>query len=110
MKQALFLTDKRIVELEQKLLDLKRQGFYAEADEKALFSTQAEFRTLFHSVDVDLVKEKTGAVSVQLDQIDRNMEAAARELGFRRNFSAFLLLMFSGMGVGIFLLSIEKRE
>ncbi len=110
MKQALFLTEKRISELGQGLLELKRQGFYAEADEKALFSTQAEFRTLFHSVDVNLVKEKTGEVSSKLDQIDRHVKAAVRELGFRRNFSAFLLLMFAGMGVGIFLLSSKKED
>ena len=110
MKQALFLTEKRITELEQALLNLKRQGFYAEADEKALFSTQAEFRTLFHTVDVDLVKEKTGVVSANLDKIEQNVRAAVWELGFRRNFSAFLLLMFACMGAGIFLLSWKKGD
>jgi nitrate/TMAO reductase-like tetraheme cytochrome c subunit len=108
MKQALFLTEKRISELGQGLAELKRQGFYSEADEKALFSTQAEFRTLFHTVDVNLVKEKTGEVSAELDRIDRSMQAAFLELGFRRNFSAFLLLMFTGLGAGIFLLSWKK--
>ena len=57
MKQALFLTEKKIAELGQSLNDLKREGFIAEADEKALFGTQAEFRALFHTVDVNLVKE-----------------------------------------------------
>jgi nitrate/TMAO reductase-like tetraheme cytochrome c subunit len=110
MKQALFLTEKRIAELGQGLQDLKREGFYAEDDEKALFSTQAEFRTLFHTVDVNLVKEKTGEVSAKLDQIDRDVKSAFRELRFRKNFSAFLLLTFSGMGIGIFLLSWLKEE
>lgn len=110
MKQALFLTEKRIAEIGRQLQDLKRQGFYAEADEKALFSTQAEFRTLFHTVDVNLVKEKTGTVSVRLDQIEHNVRAAIRELGIRKFFSAFLLLMFSGMGISIFLLSRKKDE
>ncbi len=105
MKQALFLTEKRIGELGEGLQELKRQGFYADADEKALFSTQAEFRTLFHTVDVNLVKEKTGEVSAGLDRIDNSIHAAFRELAFRRNFSAFLFLMFAGTGICIFLLS-----
>jgi nitrate/TMAO reductase-like tetraheme cytochrome c subunit len=110
MKQALFLTEKRISDLGQGLQELKRQGFYADTDEKALFSTQAEFRTLFHTVDIDLVKEKTGEVSAGLDRIEGNIQADFRELGFRRNFSAFLLLMFTGLGVGIFLLSWKKKD
>jgi hypothetical protein len=110
MKQALFLTEKRISELEQGLFDLKRRGFFAEAEEKSLFSAQAEFRTLFHTVDVNLVKEKTGAVSARLDQIDHTVQNAVRELAFRRNFSAFLLLLFAGLGIVIFLISLRKEE
>jgi nitrate/TMAO reductase-like tetraheme cytochrome c subunit len=110
MKQALFLTEKRIGEIGQRLQELRRQGFHAEADEKSLFNAQAEFRTLFHTEDVHLVKEKTGEVNAGIDKIDLNVKAAVQELSFRRNFSAFLLLMFAGMGVGIFLLSWKKEE
>ena len=110
MKQALFLTEKKIAELGQSLQDLKREGFYAEADEKGLFSAQAEFRTLFHTVDVTLVKERTEGVTTKLDQIDKNVQAADRELGFRKNFSAFLMLAFSGMGLVIFLLTKTKED
>lgn len=110
MKQALFLTEKKIAELGQGLQDLRREGFYAEADEKGLFSTQAEFRTLFHTVDVHLVKERTAGVTAKLDQIEKNVRAANRELGFRKNFSAFLMLAFSGMGIVIFLLTKTKED
>jgi nitrate/TMAO reductase-like tetraheme cytochrome c subunit len=110
MKQALFLTEKKISELERNLKDLKNQGFYAESEEKALFSTQAEFRTLFHTVDVDLVKEKTDGVSIKLESIDNYLQAGFRELGFRKNFAAFFMLTFLGMGVVIFMLSWGKKE
>jgi len=110
MKQALFLTEKKITELGQGLQDLKREGFYAEADEKGLFSTQAEFRTLFHTVDVNLVKERTEGVTTKLDQLEKNVEAANRELNFRKNFSAFLMLAFSGMGIVIFLLTKTRED
>lgn len=110
MKQALLLTEKKITELGQGLQDLRREGFYAEADEKGLFSTQAEFRTLFHTVDVHLVKERTAGVMAKLDQLEKNVQAANRELGFRKNFSAFLMLAFSGMGIVIFLLTKTKEN
>ena len=60
MKAALFVTEKRIAQLEQRLQDLKREGIYPVTDERNLFSTQAEFRALFHTVDVNFVKEQDG--------------------------------------------------
>jgi nitrate/TMAO reductase-like tetraheme cytochrome c subunit len=108
MKQALFLTEKKIAQLEKGLLELKREGVYPETDEKSLFSTQAEFRTLFHTVDVNLVKDRTGEFTARLDQIDINIQATYRELKFSKNFAAFLMLAFGGMGVVIFVMTRSK--
>jgi hypothetical protein len=105
MKQALFLTEKKIEELDLKLQGLKREGIVPEADEKNLFSTQAEFRALFHAVDVNLVKNRTDEFTAKLEQIDKNIQATYQELRSRKNLSAFLMLSFSGMGVVIFLIS-----
>jgi len=111
MKVALFLVEKRISQLEQRLQELKREGIYPEADVKSLFSTQAEFRTLFHTVDVNLLRNRTDEFTSRLDRIDKNIEATYRELRFRKNFSAFFMLAFAGMGVMIFLLTQnEKKE
>jgi nitrate/TMAO reductase-like tetraheme cytochrome c subunit len=109
MKQALFLTENKIEELEKNLEDLKREGIYPVTDERNLFSTQAEFRALFHTVDVNLVKDRTDGFTARLNQIDSNIQATNRELKFRKNFSAFLMLAFAGMGVAIFLLSQTKE-
>lgn len=108
MKQALFLTEKRIEQLEKRLQELKREGIYPEADEKNLFSTQAEFRALFHTVDVNLVKNRTDEFTTKLDLIDKNVKATFQELRFRKNFSAILMLSFSCMGIVIFLMSRRK--
>jgi hypothetical protein len=108
MKQALFLTEKKIAQLEKSLQELKREGVYPEADEKSLFSTQAEFRTLFHTVDVNLVKDRTGEFTARLDQIDKNIQATYRGLKFSKNFAAFLMLTFGGMGVVIFVMTRTK--
>ena len=109
MKQALFMTETRIEGLENNLKDLKREGIYPVTDERDLFSTQAEFRALFHTVDVKLVKDRTDEFTTRLDKIDNNIQATNRELKFRKNFSAFLMLAFAGMGIVIFLLNQTKE-
>jgi len=99
MKQALFLTEKKFNELEQNIQALKQRGIYTAQEEKSLFSIMAEFRTLFHTVDVNLVTQQTDAFGGRLDQIAAHVEAMRRELASRRNFAGFLLLCFAGMGV-----------
>jgi len=61
MKQALFLTEKKIAELSQGLLNLRKEGVYIDDERMNLFSIQAEFRALFHSVDV--IWSRTGPMS-----------------------------------------------
>jgi nitrate/TMAO reductase-like tetraheme cytochrome c subunit len=104
MKQALFLTEKKIDELEADLLRLKREGVFVDDDAKNLFSTQAEFRALFHSVDVNLVKDRTNEFSNKLAAEERKIQDTFKELRFRRNFSAFILLIFAGMGTTLYLI------
>lgn len=110
MKQAIFLTELKIDHLENNLQELQREGIFVEENAKSLFSTQAEFRTLFHTVDVTLVKDRTEEITAKLDQIDKNIQDTFRELSFRKNFSAFLMLTFSGMGIVIFLLTKKKND
>jgi len=110
MKQALFLTEKKFAALTKRLQELKRAGIYADAEEKSLFNIQAEFRILFHTEDVNLVKERTDDVTAKLDQLDNDIKAMFRELTFRKNFSAFLMLAFSGMGLIILVLSRRNED
>jgi len=110
MKQALFLTEKKIEDLGNSLEELKHEGIYPDADIKSLFSTQAEFRALFHTVDVKLVTDRTGEFTAKLDGIDHHIQATYRSLKFRKNFSAFLMLAFAGMGVVIFMLTKSKDD
>jgi formate-dependent nitrite reductase cytochrome c552 subunit len=105
MKQALFLTEKKIRDVEGGLKELKRAGVFTEDQDKTLFSTEAEFRTLFHSVDVALVKDRTDGFIKKLDVIDSQIKDFSRELLFRKNFSAFLMLVFLGIGLVFHMLS-----
>jgi len=110
MKQTLFLTEKKMGALDEGFRRLKAEGVYIEEEEKALFSIQAEFRTLFHTVDVSLVKERTDEFVKKLEPIEMKVKNTFHELRFRRNFSAFLMLLFAGMGIVVFVLSRPPRE
>lgn len=110
MKQALFLVEKKVGEIEDGIKALRRAGIYPQEEERALFSTLAEFRTLFHSVDVNLVKERTGEYTRKLDDIEKGISETFADLRTRKNFSAFLMLLFSGMGAAVYLLSQTPKK
>ena len=105
MKQALLVTENRMNEIDQNLKELKKEGFYNDEEQKAFFNTQAQFRTLFHSEDVSLIKRQTDEFLGKFGKIQDRVEKAMAELRFRRNFSAFLMLIFGGLALGFFLVS-----
>ncbi len=88
---------------------LKLAGVFTEEQDKTLFNTEAEFRTLFHSVDISLIKKSTDGFIKRLDQIDAQTKAMSRELLFRKNFSAYLMLLALAMGIVFFMLSKTSR-
>ncbi len=110
MKQTLFLTEEKISKLESNFKALREEGVFPEEGEKSLFSTEAEFRTLFHTVDVSLIKERTDDFTKRLNVIEKDIQDTSLELGFRKNFSTFLMLLFAGMAVVIVLLSKPPKD
>lgn len=109
MKQALFSTEQQIRDIGSALKKLASQGIYTGEEEKTLFRTEAEFRTLFHTVNVSLVKEKTDGFHGQLNAIKKKADLLFAELRSRRNFSGLLLLLFAGGGVVVYLLAKTYR-
>jgi nitrate/TMAO reductase-like tetraheme cytochrome c subunit len=109
MKEALFTTEWKLQDIGTGLKKLSSQGIYTGEEGKTLFRMEAEFRTLFHTVDVSLVKEKTDGFVRQLDGLRNKVDSLFAELRSRRNFSGFLLLLFAGTGVAVYLLSKTYR-
>lgn len=109
MKQALFTTEQKIGDIRNSLKKLSSQGIYTGEEDKELFRTEAEFRTLFHTVDVSLVKQKTDGFREKLDAIRNKADALFAELRSRRNFSGLLLLLFAGSAIVVFLLARTYR-
>jgi Cytochrome c3 len=105
MKEALFGTEEKISAISGELQTIRSNGLDVENEAKTLFRTQAQYRALFHTVDVNLVKSQTDSFNASLDTLQKKAQAFLQELAFRRNFAGFLLLLFAAMGVVAFLLS-----
>ncbi|MBI4839403.1 MAG: cytochrome C [Nitrospirae bacterium] len=110
MKQALFATENKMKEIESQLANLKAKGMYVGAENRELFSTQAEFHALFHTIDADLVKQRTDEFMRRLNAIDAKIKESLDEIHFRKNFSTFLMLLFIGLGVVVGLLSKTYKD
>ena len=110
MRQALLVTENRMNEIEKSLKELKAEGVFNEEEDKSLFSTQAEFRILFHTEDVSLVKKRTDEFIRKLAPVQAKIQKTFEEIKFRKNFSAFLMMIFIGMAIGFFLLSKPPKE
>jgi nitrate/TMAO reductase-like tetraheme cytochrome c subunit len=110
IKQALFLTDKKIEKIEDDLKILKTKGVYADADERSLFDTQAQFRSLFHTIDVSVIRDKTYYFTKKLNVIEENLQATFQELSFRKKFSTFLMLLFACTWIVVSLISKSRKD
>lgn len=104
MKASLLLTEQKINDIGKSLETLKAGLISTQDEDKVLFQTQAEFRTLFHTVDVKLVQEKTGEFSKRLNAINDKVLKGFGELKFRQDFAVLIMLIFIGLGITIFLL------
>jgi hypothetical protein len=109
MKQALFETERHMRDIENALKKLSSQGMVTAEEDKTLFRTEAEFHTLFHTVDVSLVKEKTDGFARQLAKLHNRVDSLFAELQARKNFSGLLVLLFAGAGVAAYLLAKTYR-
>jgi nitrate/TMAO reductase-like tetraheme cytochrome c subunit len=103
MKAALLLTEAKINEINGNLQTLTAGLIDTQDEEQTLFRTQAEYRTLFHSVDVNLVKARTVEFAKKLDALSQQVGKGFKELKFRQNFSTLILLIFVGLGITFFL-------
>jgi Cytochrome c554 and c-prime len=109
MRAALLLTETRINRLDRDLKTLKAGLIGTQKEEKVLFQTQAEYRTLFHTVDVTLVQSKTEEFAKKLAPISQKVKKGFQELQFRQNFAVFIMLILIGLGITIFIIS-RKSE
>ena len=104
MKQALYEMENKLTTIRTDLKELRLAGLPLQDQEKNFFRAHSEFRTVFHTIDIELVKEKSNEFLEKLSPIEAEIKSATDRLAFRRNFSAFLLLIFAGMAGVVYLL------
>jgi nitrate/TMAO reductase-like tetraheme cytochrome c subunit len=105
MKQVLFIVENKLINIEEDLERLKMVGINVDDQEKTFFRTHSEFRALFHSIDVDAVRAKSSDYTQRLEIIESEIDESFNQLAYRRNFSAYLFLLFIGLSIAAFLLS-----
>ena len=110
IKQALFLTDKKIEKIENDLEMLKKKGVYAHTEAMTLFDTQAKFRSLFHTIDVSVIRDKTYYFTKKLTEIEDKLKETFQQLGFRKKYSTFLMLLFACTWIVVSLISKSRKD
>jgi hypothetical protein len=105
IKACLLLTEQKISQIDRNLKTLRRGLIATGEEEKLLFGTQAEYRTLFHSVDANLVKSRTAEFTKKLAAISDQVRKGFQELKFRQNFAIFIMLILIGLGITLLILS-----
>jgi len=109
MKAALWKTEKKIEALQKNLKTLKAGLIPTSDAEQVLYRTKESYRSLFHTVDVKMVQDKTAAYDRKLDALQGQVQKGFQELYFRRNFALWLMLIFLGLGIAFFLLTRKPK-
>ena len=105
MKQALFIVENKLSSVEENLARLQMLGINVDDQEKSFFRTHLEFRALFHSIDVEAVRVKSSDYTQKLERIESKIDDFFNKLAFRKNFAAYLFLLFISLSIAVFLLS-----
>jgi hypothetical protein len=84
IRQAVIVTDRFIVDLEASLRSFQLLGIDTEAMAGQLFAARNRFHRLFHSVDVDLVREQTADIQQELAEVRVQIEDIRGELNRRK--------------------------
>jgi hypothetical protein len=105
MKQALFMVESKLSNVEETLGRLELSGINVDNQRRIFYRNHAGFRALAHSIDVDAVRTKSGNYIKKLEIIESEINESFKQLKFRRNFYAYLFLLFIGLSILAFLLS-----
>lgn len=99
MKQAVVETDRMISRLQEQLQGLHRIGIATKEMEGQVFAARNDFHRLFHTVKVEVVRDKTAAVQAKLSDVQKAAAAIRLELDQRRIFGAGVvgLLILAGV-------------
>jgi len=91
MREAMRLTEERILAVEAGINRFKREGADTDRMEKALFAARNRFHSLFHEVDADRVKGESIRIGGELKKLDDALQRMADERGKRKITGVFVV-------------------
>ncbi|MDT8440866.1 MAG: multiheme c-type cytochrome [Desulfuromonadales bacterium] len=109
IKQALKETDAGLLEMDRELQRIHKRGFSTEVLEGALFDLRNRFHRVFHSVDVQKVRQETGGVQAELDKLADSVKEFDTTQGKRKLWGSVAVALLVLLGV-IFLLVRKTYE
>jgi hypothetical protein len=112
IRQAVIATDRSIAELDASLRSFHLLGIDTEAMAGQLFAARNRFHRLFHSVDVDLVREQTAGIQQELTEVRAQVEGIRGELNRRKLGGALLvgLLLAAALVAALIRRSYHQEE
>ena len=75
IRAAMLETEGLIVGIDRKITQFQAQGVDTDRLGKALFAVRNRFHTLFHEVNVELVKKESAQINTELGKLDRELKA-----------------------------------
>jgi hypothetical protein len=99
IRAAVVETDRMITELDRTLDALHRTGIDTRAMQGELFALRNAFHRLFHSVEVEKVRQQTAGFRQKLGEVRAKVDGVERQLARRRLWGggAVALLLLGGM-------------
>ena len=110
IKEAVAATDQRIAQIDEVLANLHRKGIAVKEMSGTLFSIRNEFHRLFHSVDVEKVRQQTADFQSQLDQLQAKIDAIRADLGQRRIWGVVVVGLLTALTVLFILIRKSYKE
>lgn len=98
IKLALKDTDARIMTLEGELERIHKLGFATEKFEGSLFDLRNGFRSIFHSVEVERVRQETGNIGAELGKMEDRVKEYDAEIGKRTLWGSVVMALFILLG------------
>ena len=110
LKQAMVQTDGMIAGLQQDLKGLHQLGIATKEMDGQVFSARNDFHRIFHTVNVEIVKQKTAAVQDQLGKVRKAVDAIHRQLAQRKMAGAGVVGLLVLTGILLLLIAKTYRD
>jgi len=99
IKKAMAETDRMITSLDGDLKSLHRLGITTKEMEDRLFSLRNQFHRVFHTVDVERVRQITGGIQQKLGQVRSSIEEVRENLRQRKIYGGIAVALLLSLSI-----------